>query len=904
MNIKKTLIYCISFCLLFALATKAQTQNIPLSTLAEKKAKLANEFPYEKVHLQFDKPYYAVGDSIWFKAYVTTALNVPSPISKILYVELISDKDSLVSSLKLAVENSVTTGSFILPYPNFKEGNYRVRAFTKWMLNKDVDNFFSKNIYVGNALSKDLMTHINFDGTVNDKGQNVKTRIVYTDDSGKPLANKKVSWEVNADFQKIGRGKETTDANGVINIEFSSSNKVALNSGELKTSLEMGDKKVLNKNFSLKTATPENDIQFFPEGGLMLDGINTKVGFKAINSNGLGIAAKGIITNKSGKEVAKFNSEHLGMGSFNFIPEFGETYTANVTFGNQAQKNVVLPPVKNEGLALQTRIEADSLYIDIATTPDFLNKNRNQPFYIVAQNGGSLFYAAQSILRIAKYTIVIPTDKLPNGILQVSLLNTDYVPYSERLTFIERADLAKIAIKPELPSYKGRERIKINLETLNGLNPTNGNYSVSVINAAKVPFDLNKETTIYSNLLLTSDITGFVEQPNYYFNKLNTKRLTFLDNLLLTQGYRTFSYKDIAADKYPKISVLPEQGIDISGTIRKSNGMPLEGGRLLFQIPDKHYSTTATTDKEGRFNFRNLIFKDSSEVVINARNNVNSKDLRIMVDGESYPAITRNINSPANIINLDSFLNTYLKNSKIEHRGEFMLQEVVVKGTATVKKPSHADHSALSGLNMMADRQVQGDQLVGCAILTNCLTSAGLTFVDQQLFLTRSYNQGNRTPVEIYANGMPVDVNYLFSISPSGIESIEVFNTDGISGINQRTNTLGVVVINMKEIVKVKISKDQLKELFPPTNVLTFKPKGYDAERRFYVPKYSGPKTSLQVQDYRTTIYWNPVVLTDKNGKGSFEFYNSDDKGPYDVVIEGVDNSGNISRSVYQYQLK
>jgi hypothetical protein len=152
-------------------------QNIPLAELAQKKAKIAAENPIEKVYLQFDKPYYAVGDTIWFKGYVTTGINVPSPISKILYVELISDRDSLVRSLKLPVESSVATGSFLLPYPDFKEGNYHVRAFTKWMLNRDADYFFSKNIVIGNALNKDLITQINFNGSIDDKSQNVKTKI-------------------------------------------------------------------------------------------------------------------------------------------------------------------------------------------------------------------------------------------------------------------------------------------------------------------------------------------------------------------------------------------------------------------------------------------------------------------------------------------------------------------------------------------------------------------------------------------------------------------------------------------------------------------------------------------------------------------------------------------------------
>src|SRR5690606_36562471 len=154
------------------------------------------------------------------------------------YVELISDRDSLVKSLKIPVESSVAAGSFTLPYPDFKEGNYHVRAFTKWMLNRDVDYFFVKNIYVGNALNKDIITQINFDCSIDDKSQNVSTKIVYKDADGKPLANKKVSWEVNADFNRVARGKETTDANGMIRINFSSANKIALNSGTLSTSVD------------------------------------------------------------------------------------------------------------------------------------------------------------------------------------------------------------------------------------------------------------------------------------------------------------------------------------------------------------------------------------------------------------------------------------------------------------------------------------------------------------------------------------------------------------------------------------------------------------------------------------------------------------------------------------------
>src|SRR5690606_24421618 len=162
-------------------------------------------------------------------------------------------------------------------------------------------------------------------------------------------------------------------------------------------------------------------------------------------------------------------------------------------------------------------------------------------------------------------------------------------------------------------------------------------------------------------------------------------------------------YKDVISGIDPKIIYFPEQGIDITGTIRKSNGMPLEKGRLLLQIPDKHFSSPTLTDQEGRFKFSNLVFRDSSEVIINARNNINSKDLRIMVDGEVYPAIYKNVNAPDEMLNMDSTLSAYLQNSKLQNNNSFMLREVVIKAEAA-KKPSHADHPALSGLNQMPDK--------------------------------------------------------------------------------------------------------------------------------------------------------------------------------------------------------
>jgi hypothetical protein len=118
--------------------------SVKLNTILGKVKRLADEQPIEKVYLHFDKPYYAVADTMWFKAYATIEQNLPSPFSKIVYVEVFNAKDSLIKSVKLPLKNSVAYGNIPLNMKSFKQGNYYVRAYTLWMLNFSEEYLFTK----------------------------------------------------------------------------------------------------------------------------------------------------------------------------------------------------------------------------------------------------------------------------------------------------------------------------------------------------------------------------------------------------------------------------------------------------------------------------------------------------------------------------------------------------------------------------------------------------------------------------------------------------------------------------------------------------------------------------------------------------------------------------------------
>ncbi|MBK0379577.1 hypothetical protein, partial [Mucilaginibacter segetis] len=65
----------------------------------------------EKVHLHLDKPFYAAGDTLWFKAYVVIAgSNRLSALSKVLHIEFINRQDSVIRSLLLPLTEGLARG--------------------------------------------------------------------------------------------------------------------------------------------------------------------------------------------------------------------------------------------------------------------------------------------------------------------------------------------------------------------------------------------------------------------------------------------------------------------------------------------------------------------------------------------------------------------------------------------------------------------------------------------------------------------------------------------------------------------------------------------------------------------------------------------------------------------------
>src|SRR5690606_36008871 len=202
-----------------------QDSSYTVHKLVERTQLMFQNYPIEKVHMHFDKPYYAVGDTIWFKAYLNTNLYDYEP-SKLIYVEMLSERDSLIQTMRVPMKNRNGHGQIILNKDWFTTGNYRIRAYTKWMANFDQGYFFNKIIPVGDVLNNRLNTKVSFESLKSGRSsEKVRAKLQFTDRAGNVFGNKKVNWEAVHQFDVLEKGKGETDAMGNISFDINVKDK-------------------------------------------------------------------------------------------------------------------------------------------------------------------------------------------------------------------------------------------------------------------------------------------------------------------------------------------------------------------------------------------------------------------------------------------------------------------------------------------------------------------------------------------------------------------------------------------------------------------------------------------------------------------------------------------------------
>ncbi|MCY4778667.1 TonB-dependent receptor plug domain-containing protein [Sphingobacterium sp. UT-1RO-CII-1] len=848
----------------------------------------ANEYsennPIEKLHLHTDRKSYTAGETIWFKIYEVIGLeNLLSNVSNIAHVELIDPKNEVVNYNIVPVINGLGFSDITLT-DTLTEGTYRLRAYTNWMRNDSTAYFFEQNVPISNGRGDYILTE--------SKLQDDNYTISLQDLSGKPLQKASTSYHIEKEGKEIKKGKLSTDENGNINIPFAEK----YHDAKLYVTIKEKDKKTISKVFKLP-GEAQNSIQFFPEGGNLLTNTFNKIAVKTLKPNGLGISATVYIL-KGTDTIAQIQTNRLGMGSSLFSVEKNFTYTAFTKFEDGSIVESQLPKTIDSGYSIQVNgTNPNRLYAQVNISED---KQDGQPLYFILHNMGRVFHATKQNATKNELIFSAAKEQLPNGVLTVTILDGNLTPIIERPFFMfNEKNNMPLKVSMLHNSMGTRTQQEINIRSGNPQDSLqNATLSASIVNRSKTQEPQKNEYNILTQLLLSNDLHGFIEEPTFYFDK-EIKQLE-LDDLMLSQGWRKITFDSIPKIHEPTFTA--EKGLSIKGQARKLGRKAAFPNAKMTLISTNDFMNYIDTiaNQEGQFDFGPLIYPDTVKFLITAKDHKGKNNIDILFTDYEKPLIKKNRNSSAELNNINTQLKKEIDAGKdyfshLESQGlmekAVMIEEITVSRRVIKKASEHSSNLNGSG---NADQIINAEDLATCTSLDACLNGRlmGVMFQNGKPHSTRGGGE-----MQVILDGMYIEGDQLSMISPMDVESIEVLRNVNYTAIYGSYGGNGVIVITTKRGTTRNLN-------YTPKGILTIQPRGIHINREFYKPEYETQQKHNFEKDLRTTIHWEPNIVTDNEGRASFSFYTADEPGQYSVVIEGIDLEGRIGRKVVEFEVK
>ncbi len=618
------------------------------------------------------------------------------------------------------------------------------------------------------------------------------------------------------------------------------------------------------------------DLQFFPEGGNLVQGLKSRLAFKAIDNTGKGIKIQATLYTQKGKKVCEFKSTHLGMGFFEFVPEQEKGYYAIVNYQGKDYGKFKLPDILKKGYTLQVEQNGNQyLWLKINTNKKFFNDPIAKTAYIFAQTGGKLCFSTTLRFEKNELKIKIPQNLFPTGISQITLFDGYGKAQCERLVFINHHDFMNIDAKLNKNKFLRRQKVEINIHTQDKSGkPLSANLSVSVNLKQQVLKQNYHNTNIISSLLLTSDVRGTIEQPGYYFSDAADAPKN-LDILLMTQAWRKFRWEEILSDTLSEPDFPLEHLISISGRLTK----------YVFDISAKYASIQLTflnryndvyktrADKKGRFSFNNLDYSDTLDVLLEFRSRYGKKNIMVHLDQDKDIGVNFNPYT-------GYFTDSLLVKHKIEYRPLPKEEE-----DPNVPKDFKL-HGKADQVIYFNDAHYSGYTSVMEALRGKV---PGLS-IGQNGAMIRGPNSIMLSNDPLYLiDGVVTSFDAIQSVNVNDVDRVEILKGPSAAIYGSRGSN-GVIAVYTK------------RGYFYKRGEFHFKMLGYHTPRTFYSPKYKAGQ-NYDKPDNRIAVYWNPDVQTDALGNAKIEFYTSDTGGEFEIIIEGMSENGKIGTTILNYKV-
>ena len=688
--------------------------------------------------------------------------------------------------------------------------------------------------------------------------------------------------------------------------------------------------KITVGDYEVTWKTPKFDVKFYPEGGYLLAGHKCRIAWEAMNQQLERLNVSGVLL-EDGEPIDSVRPIHAGRGLITLNVKHGRKYKVRFEF-DKNRFTFDLPKPLEQGVALHVSQDSDVVKFHVGRAlpkkfPLVLN------VYCRGKRLSTFNLKPEATVEEQMYF-----ENLNEGVHQVVVCDTSGNVFADRLFFVNKCyeSQAKVMVAgiPNRP-YTPLEKIRLNLLATDakGLPLKGQTFSVSVRDADQLDPTFTTGN-IMTNLLLESDLKGFVENPDYYFEADDEKHRQALDLLMLVQGWRRYDWKSIEKPETFALDYLPEQKmviygdayplrtelkdlfkkekrkIQISCSLLNLNDDLKEGDTYLFK-------GAVEADSLGRFQIAYEPFYGNVRLSLRANyvDKIEKKD-EYLQSHDSKIFVRKQYFYPQSLKAYDWYETHQpetTKNKQLtweDYQADIYATKWIPQVNIKSKKRPHAKLqkdkpvAQLSIQDFLNDKWDQGYYNSFYWMdnknipMTDTTGMSYLMLMDAYVRHMYKPSENNHESHDFSINWnkndfwervkliehIPIlDRIYIVSDAPRRPVPFEHVHLDRVLDKLSGNITTGIdsyinIITLPEDKTRVTIGRE-------------YNFQGFTRPVEYYNPDYSKAKLS-EVKDYRRTLYWNPNVTTDNFGQASIEFYNNSVCNIIDVSAEGITRYG------------
>nr|WP_299338368.1 hypothetical protein [Allomuricauda sp.] len=643
------------------------------------------------------------------------------------------------------------------------------------------------------------------------------------------------------------------------------------------------------KTEPIDDAPLEYDIQFLPEGGDLIAETVNNIGVKVLNSRGYGVALQNIkVYDNQGALITQFNTTPLGFAKFDLTPKPRASYYAEVNEGNNKKKRFKLPIAKPKGInvRIQNNQNQDKVGVVFRTNKSTIDELESQTFYFLIHKDEKSKRIPVSFDKEALSAVFfINRADLEKGVNIITLFDENNAPVLERMIF-NNTDLV---FEDELIGKTTVSKDSLSI----GFNSQFSNATISVSVLPQGTSSYNTTDNIISTFYLKPYLSGFVENPKYYFLDRSQKKDYELDLLMLTQGWSRYSWNNVQFNA-PKEKYAFEDGMVLTGTVsalkENFNGQILlhdtryHGQQLIPVSYDKNkFAVASFFPERDEILYLSLLDKNGKVsrpgAYVTLKNNSFTETLNNRWE-DNYRDLFEQEDEPTNIdylitdktISLDEVLVTGNRKENITEDNTFALSFLKNKVTEIDRRAVQDFPFFTDILRAKFGYEIREDLQFG--------TFSRISITSRRGGSVNLVIDGIRQP----------DFDILYRLPTGQLESYYVDRLSRFEGARSQLNeTLYIFTRRGAELGRNEEDETRIRALQIPVKT------GFEKTKEFYLPKYSTFSNSAFV-DYGI-IHWEPQLILDGNGNGEFKALNT---GLKEIIlfVEGMSPNGKLVSAI------